>query len=307
MNDEVCKIVIQEVNTDLAEEVANIQIVASISDDAEIDYSLVTSPIFNVSLTTLHKGEVYQKGNHTEAPYEIPTIPSDPDQSKMVFMWMTDYVANSAGYVLQNTGFFQYNVTQDNIPPSSKISLNTSQFAVEFLIPQLSKLYPDMMMQINLNTTQPPSVSITPDQVGAAVTGDIAAYVIQPNKTLAYLFTLESTMKVSAKLGFKRTSLTWNSSFISVDLKLLRTSIEDFKVDKLKATLQLACNSTLYKINVEYGAAGIPVPSFDKYSLQNPQITQGKGFIKIGTDMVYNPLWQTRAESYRNPKKISVV
>ncbi|WP_411026651.1 hypothetical protein, partial [Salmonella sp. s54395] len=118
------------------------------------------------------------------------------------FMWMTDFVANSAGYVLQNAGYFHYNVTQDKIPAGSDISLNTSQFALKFLIPQLSKLYPDMMMQLNLNMTQPPDVSISPDTVGSTVTGDVVAYVIQPNKTLTYLFTLAATMKVSAKLGF---------------------------------------------------------------------------------------------------------
>ncbi|XP_071815637.1 bactericidal permeability-increasing protein-like [Apostichopus japonicus] len=303
LNHQVCQTVINEVNTDLAEEVANIQIVASITDKAEIDYSLVTSPTFDVTLTTSHKGEIYQKGNHTEAPYEIPTIPSDPDQSKMVFMWMTDYVANSAGYVLQNTGFFQYNVTQDKVPPSSKISLNTSEFAVEFLIPQLAKLYPDMMMQLNLNTTQPPLVSITPDKVGATVTGDVAAYVIQPNNTLAYLFTLEATLKLSAKLGFKQSSLTWNSSYVSADLRLLRTAIKDFKIDKLRLKFQLACKMFIIpKIN-DMGAAGVPVPSFDKYSLQNPELTQGKGFVKIGTDMVYDPLWETRAKSRRQQQK----
>ncbi|PIK39016.1 putative bactericidal permeability-increasing protein [Apostichopus japonicus] len=294
-------------------------VVASITDKAEIDYSLVTSPIFDVTLTTSHKGEIYQKGNHTEAPYEIPTIPSDPDQSKMVFMWMTDYVANSAGYVLQNTGFFQYNVTQDKVPPSSKISLNTSEFAVEFLIPQLAKLYPDMMMQLNLNTTQPPLVSITPDKVGATVTGDVAAYVMQPNNTLAYLFTLEASVHA---LDFENNGLFWkNAEFdnqhINTDVGREngnRVGVEglevgpylvliDIKIDKLRLKFQLACKMFIIpKIN-DMGAAGVPVPSFDKYSLQNPELTQGKGFVKIGTDMVYDPLWETRAKSRRQQQK----
>ncbi|KAJ8041435.1 Bactericidal permeability-increasing protein [Holothuria leucospilota] len=287
LNDQVCQIVVKEVNTDLAAEVAGITMVTSISDTAEIDYSLVSAPMFNSSLTTFHKGEVYQIGNHTEAPFKIPTIPSDPDVSRMVFMWMTDYVANSAGYVLHNTGFFQYNVTQDEIPAGSKISLNTSDFAIEFLIPQIAKLYPNMMMQMNLNTTAPPVVSITPDSVGATINGDIAAYVILPNKTLAYVFTLGATLKVSADLGFTQSSLTWNSSYVSADLKLLYTAIDDFKIDRLRSTLQFACKAYIIPALNKYGAQGVPVPSFDDYVFMNPVVTQGQGFLKIGTDLAY--------------------
>lgn len=291
LNSKICEVVVNLVNTKLAEQVSTLKTVISISDTAEIDYSLLSPPIFNSSLTTSNKGEVYQIGHHTEAPFRIPIIPRDDDMSRMVLMWMTDFVPNSAGYVLHTTGFFQYNVTQDKIPSDIKVSLNTSDFAVQFAIPQIAKLYPNMMMQVNLNTTAPPKLSITSDKVGALVNGDISAYIIQPNKSLTYLFTLGATLNVSASIGFRKADLTWNSSYVSADLKLLHTAIDDFKIDSLRSVVQLVCRVYIIPEINKRGEKGVPVPSFRDYAFVNPVVEQKEGLLKIGTDIRYQKNW----------------
>lgn len=298
LNDKVCNIVLKEVNTDLAKEVATLKVLAPITANAEIDYSLVSAPEFNQSLTAAMKGEVYEIGNHTEAPYHIPTIPEDVEKSRMVFMWVTDFLANSAGYVLHNTNFFHYNVTQDKIPPGSKFSLNTSDFAVKFLIPELSERYPNMLMQLNLNTTVPPRLIILPEGVTALINGSIAAYVIHPNTTLTYVFTLASDLKLSALFGFSQTNLTWNSTFLSENVTLTSSAIGPFNLDILRMGLQLACKTYLIPMLNEMGADGIPLPTIGSYGFQNPTIIQGKGFLKIGLDLSSKPQAQRPSSNF---------
>ncbi|KAJ8041719.1 Bactericidal permeability-increasing protein [Holothuria leucospilota] len=289
INKEVCDMIVKEINGDLSEEVAKLKVVIPLKDVAEIDYSLVAAPIFDSSINTAHKGEVYAIGKHTEAPLPIPAIPSDPDVSRMFYMWMTDYVANSAGYVLHNTGFLRYNVTQKDLPSGGKISLNTSEFPTSSFLPQVTKLYPGMMMKLILNTTAPPAIATNSDKVIATMQGDIAAYVIQSDQNLIYLFTLGVDLSLSVTFGVNQSNLIWNSTYESSDLTLVNSAVKGIQVDNLKTVLPLAMKFYLIPQLNEKGKTGVPLPNVKGYKFTNPSITQGQGFIKISTDLSHQP------------------
>lgn len=51
-------------------------------------------------------------------------------------------------------------------------------------------MYPNKLMQINVNTTAPPNVTFGLNKVSINVTGDVLAYVLQSSDQLTYLFTL---------------------------------------------------------------------------------------------------------------------
>ncbi|KAJ8041434.1 Lipopolysaccharide-binding protein [Holothuria leucospilota] len=209
----------------------------------------------------------------------------------MVFLRMTDFVPKSACYVFHKTGFFQYNVTQDKIPSDIKISLNTSDSPVRWAIPQIANLYPNMMMQINLNTTAPPKLKFTSGKVGVTVKGGIAAYIAQPNKSLTYLFTLGATINVNASISFRKADLIWNSSFEGADLKLLHTEVDDFKVDYLRSMVPFACKMFIIPEINKRGKKGVPLPSFRDYAFVNPIVKLKKGLLKIGTGIRYQKNW----------------
>ena len=54
-------------------------------------------------------------GPHAEAPFTVPVIPSDPDESRHMFLWITDYMLETAGYVYYKAGVLAYNATQDKV------------------------------------------------------------------------------------------------------------------------------------------------------------------------------------------------
>lgn len=286
LNKELCGVIVNEVNGDLAQEVSELKVIVPINDVAEIDYSLVAPPVFNTSINTAHKGEVYAIGNHTEAPGPIPAIPSDPDESKMLYMWITDYLANSAGYVLHNTGFFNYNITQKDIP-SGKISLNTSEFPISAFLPQITKQYPGRMVQINFNTTSPPNIqnSAVAKETKGTINGDVVAYVVQPDTSLTFLFTLGINVSLSVTMNVNVTSLLWNASFVSGELKVLSSAVKDLPVKQLEQLFPMLCETVMITELNKKGKAGVPLPSVDNYKFESPSISYGEGFIKISTDL----------------------
>ncbi|XP_030831993.1 bactericidal permeability-increasing protein [Strongylocentrotus purpuratus] len=204
LNQQVCSSVNKAINQDLENKLRALKVTMPYKDMFKFDYSLVQSPSFNGSVDTAHKGEVYPIGSKAECPIPIPGIPQDSDRtSKMLFLWVTDYLPNSAGYVLQETGHLQHTVTPENVPPEQKKYLNTSSMAIKMLIPQIGKLYPNMAMWISLNSTKTPSVKITPNGIQAVLTADCSPYAVQPNMTKTFLFTLGVTITVDLTVGTK--------------------------------------------------------------------------------------------------------
>ncbi|XP_041453976.1 bactericidal permeability-increasing protein-like [Lytechinus variegatus] len=289
LNGQICSTVVDEVNGSLEDELKTLQVIAPVEDIIEIDYSLVESPSFNGSINTAHKGEVYPLGNKTECPLPVPQIPPDSDVSRMVFIWITEYLPNSAGYVLQNIGFLQYNVTPDNVPAEEKYLLNTSNFALDLLIPQINKMYPNMAMQINVNSTKAPVVKVASTGVQAVLVGDFTPYAILPNKTLAYLFTLSVTISSKVTVNFTSNNITWNISSFSTTMKAVHSAVGPFFTSALQLAVNTAIKAELVPKLNQLGAVGVPLPQLEGFNFTKPVVSLGEGFLKIGTDLTYTP------------------
>ena len=85
------------------------------------------------------QGEFYSIAHPVEAPFSPPPLPPIKDTSKMLYVWLTDYIADTAGFVYERAGILQYTITPDMVPSSFPVHLNTSSFRE--LIPQVSINY----------------------------------------------------------------------------------------------------------------------------------------------------------------------
>eukprot|EP00057_Strongylocentrotus_purpuratus_P000950 XP_001187654.2 PREDICTED: bactericidal permeability-increasing protein [Strongylocentrotus purpuratus] len=205
----------------------------------------------------------------------------------MLFLWVTDYLPNSAGYVLQETGHLQHTVTPENVPPEYNKYLNTSSMALKMLIPQINKMYPNMAMWISLNSTKAPAVKIAPGCIQAVLTADCSPYAVQQNKTKTFLFTLGVTITVDLTVGTKGNNITWVVSSFRTTLKEGRSEVGPIKISSIQKKVDMAIKLfILPKIN-RMGVAGVPLPKMDGFEMANTSITPGLGFLKIGTDLVH--------------------
>ncbi|XP_072022258.1 bactericidal permeability-increasing protein-like [Amphiura filiformis] len=284
---QACSLVQNGINTDLSKELAKLDLVAKIDDVAEIDYSLVSAPTFQGGINTANKGEVFPIGKRQEAPFPVPPIPNDPDDSNMVEVWITQFLFQSAGYVYFKAGYLEYNLTQDKLPSGGQISLNTSSTFVKIALPQVSKMYPNLLMQVNVNASSSPDVRMKPNSINGSVVIDAVFFVQLPNKTLTNMFTVQLTTYVSASLGFKGHNITWNSTVIRVDVQLLESNIGDINMSLLKSALDIAVRILLIPMVNEEGSKGIPLPSIDDVIFENPVIKVNQGYFKLGLDVKY--------------------
>ncbi|XP_006812153.2 bactericidal permeability-increasing protein-like, partial [Saccoglossus kowalevskii] len=84
--------------------------------------------------------------------------------------------------------------------------LNTSSLGV--LIPQLKKQYPNRLMVLMISSTKAPRVSLAPNKLTGNLWADLVTYVIQPDGTLKYVFTLETVVGGSGEVGFNASKIT---------------------------------------------------------------------------------------------------
>ena len=112
------------------------------------------------------RGEFLSRTKPHEATISPVALPPVGSPVRMLYIWLTTYIANTAGIVYEEAGELKTQITPDEVPSSIPIKLNTNSFKA--LIPGLYNKYPGMNMTLFLNATTPPVLTVDPK--GANVT-----------------------------------------------------------------------------------------------------------------------------------------
>ncbi|KAK1156231.1 bactericidal permeability-increasing protein-like [Acipenser oxyrinchus oxyrinchus] len=263
-----------------------LNVLAKVDRHAEVEYSLVSPPVITKNYIDLGlKGEFYNIRQHREPPFSAPPFSLPEQASRMLYIGVSEFTLNSAGFVYYSAGVLNTSVTDDMIPKSSPLRLNTQTFGV--FIPQIEKSYPNMSMKLIVQATQQPHATMQPSNITVEVMGSIAAYVIKPDSTLAPLFVLGMKASTSANLLISGKKLVGSVTLNGLVLSLQKSYVGPFQIQALQTVLQLALKfAVLPKVN-ELLKGGFPLPTIDKMNLVNPQIQILKDYVLIGTDVAF--------------------
>ena len=289
-----CKGVTDAINNQLNHAIESAPVIVKVDKWAEVNYALIQSPVYtNTSVATLHKGEFESLSHPTEAPFSPPPLPpiTESDTSKMMYIWLTEYVVNTAGLVYHETGFLAYNITPDKVPKDIPIQLNTSSF--RGLIPVLYSKYPDMAMLLTVKTTKPPQMQIYPKSANLTGVGEVNVQVITPSKTVQSAFTMGLTVYMNAYAWVHPNGTT---QVISANITLLRftfdlvsSNIGNISLAELNQAVELLVNLFVIPAANVYGQRGLEIPLMDGISFVNPSVSFGEGYVLVSSDINYKP------------------
>uniref|UniRef100_A0A673W5G2 Bactericidal permeability-increasing protein n=1 Tax=Salmo trutta TaxID=8032 RepID=A0A673W5G2_SALTR len=249
---QICPLVADAI-TDMNQHLKTFNVLAKVDQYAEIEYSMGTSPtISKSSMEFSLKGEFYNIVKHQEPPFSPTPFSLPPQGNNMLYIGVSSFTPNSAGFVYNNAGALSLYVTDDMIPPSSPIRLNTGTFGV--FIPEIAKRFPGMMMKLLVKTVKEPTISLEPNNVTVQASGTVTAYAIQPNTTLSPLFVLNMVSQSVQSLD-------------NIFLMVLKVVV----IPKVNARLE----------------KGFPLPSIGKMNLVNTQLQVLKDYMLIGTDVQF--------------------
>ncbi len=58
---------------------------------------------------------MYWKGDSKECPFTPAPLPTQSTTSKMLYLWISEYMGNSLAYTGYKHGFLQYNLTAKDV------------------------------------------------------------------------------------------------------------------------------------------------------------------------------------------------
>ena len=115
IDSQVCQQAVKSIDTQGNAALESLPVIVDIDKVSEIDFALLSPPSFTSTyVSTDHKGEFFNRNNPKEAPFTPPPLPGVQATDKMLYVWLTDYLADTAGYVYQQAGILQYVMTPEN-------------------------------------------------------------------------------------------------------------------------------------------------------------------------------------------------
>ncbi|EDO28596.1 predicted protein, partial [Nematostella vectensis] len=204
---------------------------------------------------SIGSGEFESAVHPVEAPFSPAPLPADTADKYMVYVWLTDYVINTAGLVYMKSGFMNRTVTQADLPKDFKFPLNTNTFKV--IVYQLYNKYPDRPVRLKVYPTQSPAISSDVGGVNVSLVGHVEFYVDLQNGSSVFAFSL----------GLRR-----------VDPSLVKSAIGNIEpnINLMKMFLNSFVDKLIINELNKYGDQGFPLPMIDGGKLVSPQISSGK-------------------------------
>ena len=302
LNGQICSQAVKAIDTQGNKALESLPVKVNIDKTALVDYSIVKDPVFNAQyMETEHKGEFLSRANPQEAPISPVSLPSVGTTTRMLYIWLTTYIANTAGIVYNNAGILKVRITPDQVPANIPIKLNTSSFKP--FIPSLYNKYPNMNMTLFLHATKPPVMTVDPKGANVTVFGDvdICVYDSKNKNVVTPAFNLSVIVYTNASLGVKEEGKTpyviGKANFIGANFSLIYSSIGNFDAKFLQEAVNVLCKDfVVHELN-KYGAAGLEIPLIDGVQLINPEIKLGNQYIMIDTDINYKPSVERRGRT----------
>uniref|UniRef100_A0AAX7TIX4 Bactericidal permeability-increasing protein n=1 Tax=Astatotilapia calliptera TaxID=8154 RepID=A0AAX7TIX4_ASTCA len=283
---QICPLVADAVS-DLNPQLKTLNVLAKVDKYAEIEYSMVSSPtVLKSSIDLSLKGEFYNIGKHQEPPFSPAAFYLPPQNNNMLYIGMSAFTVNSAAFVYNNAGVLSLSITDDMIPKSSSIRLNTKTFGA--FIPQIAKQFPGLMMKLLVKTVKTPTLTFEPNNATVQATTTVTAFAIQPNSTLSPLFVLNLEASVSARMFVSEMKLAAAVTLNKMDLTLDKSYVGDFQVGPLENVFQGVLKLVVIPAVNAQLAKGYPLPTIGKMKLMNTQLDVLKDYILIGTDVQFS-------------------
>ncbi|XP_030742929.2 bactericidal permeability-increasing protein [Echinops telfairi] len=232
---------------------------------AGIDYTVVAPPTATPGGVDLQlKGEFFCLLLCPPVPLAPPALVFPTDHKYMVYLGISDYFFNSAGFVYQKAGVMRLTLTDDMVAWS----------------------FPNMTMQLLISASIPPRLAMDPNSLIISPQLETSAYAILSNSSLVYLFQLGLNTNMSVAVGAKSNRLVGELLMKNeLNLELKHSEVGPFEARLLQATMNYYVVTTVLPRVNERLRHGVPLPLPAQISLSNPVLQPHQGFLLLGANL----------------------
>lgn len=286
----ICDEVVQLVNGDAEKTLATMQMTVEVAKRFLLDYRLVAPPAITADYMEIwDKGEIFWEAAVKEAPFSPQPLPAWTDNSRMVYIWVTNYSPNTFLYQAHTNGYLKYNVTKKDLPDDYNYFLNTTckLKCVGTIIPQIGKQYPDSSVELRLQSTAVPKAAMTSKTLTVELDTAVDMWVKTPNNTSAYLATLDVNVSLTLQPIIKNEKLNGVITDHSFKLSVVKSAVGQLYPSVLNLVIDgILTVVVIPKLN-EVAAKGIQLPIVEGVQFNNTLLLLQENYFIIGTDLKY--------------------
>jgi len=260
-----------------------------------LDYRLVSVKVEPDYLEFFHKGEFFAEGNATEAPFRPSPLPSPAlSQNRMITEWISDYVFNTAGYVLHRSGAMRYTMTKRDLPDDRRnfFSITSYPFGAKIdgsyigmVIPMVENMCWGCEVEVEGKTTKPPTAIIDDGKFIVKFDGVLAFSARRRNGTLVDLFDLDVVQNVSLVPSVQQRALKFAVGKTDHRLTLGRSTIFGVPVEKLKFLFHIFKKRFIVPKLIQAAGVPLPLPTTANVRFTDPQVQLENNCIKISKNV----------------------
>jgi len=276
------------INDKLEEALAKLQVRVPWKETI-MDFSLMSPPFFSPDLTYFSfqvNGEFSDRQKPTTCPYIPSSLPGSLS-ANMLQVYVDDFVPNCALRVFYEKGDFAKLITASEAPPAFQKWFNTSEYWL--LLPPLTQAYPNMMMEILFQAASSPFVVFNPANITAQVVSYANVSVLPPGKKAVQAFSLAIKMRTSIAVSITSDNVIKGKlNSLVCDISLASSSIGKLNIlPIIDAILEPLCSTVLPGIANPLLEHGIAIPSEFGFSLVNPQVVLGNGYVGFSSSVKF--------------------
>lgn len=285
----MCRSATESLKSRGASELAQFKVKKAIDKFAMIDYSMTDAPKFtNQYMDFYIRGEFLSRSNPTKhSLLPMPNFPSMSVNSKMVYIWLSDYTINTAGEVYHNSGILSRRIDGNTktISPMIKMILNTNRFKI--LVPELARRYPNRPLAIRIHSYKPPKVEVKSGEIYLYIYA-AATFQVQPRSgKYVDVFSIELDIKTDGTVSVTGKNVKGNVKDFSLQMKTTKSTVGPVNIPVHQPFLQNLVRGAILQKAREMLQKGFPLPNLDDISFINPEIKLEKGVIRVGVDCKY--------------------
>ncbi|XP_055892741.1 lipopolysaccharide-binding protein-like isoform X2 [Biomphalaria glabrata] len=288
--EEICPFLEKEINENINAKVKTMPLTAEFANTFVIDYRLVAPlTIASSYLESSHKGEVFWKNDLiTECPFTPNPLPDGVDNSKMVYLWLSDYLLRSFVYVAHTHDYLQYTISKDTLPESIKHYLDTScsSKCAGIFMPKIGEAFPQSQLEVTIKSTSVPDVSLS-DQLYVSLLGQVNISARLPSGDLKFLISAKMALSMSGNVNIQNNSISGNIYDFEVKLADVISNIKTVTVNQVTDFLESGLNILVIPEIKAIAKSGIKVPVLTDLVLKSPDVTFVQGAIVLSSDVIY--------------------
>ncbi|XP_053309055.1 bactericidal permeability-increasing protein-like [Spea bombifrons] len=272
----------------MEEVLSNMPVTHIVDSVSFLEFPLVGLPLITEgTIDFFVKGQFAGHSQHWDFPEHPEKLVLPDIDSRMFLLALSQFTANSAGYVHYKSGILERNITDDEIPKGSPLRLNTRSLSI--FVPELLTRFPDSPpLLLHVSARSPPVVSCQPDLLTLETSMDIRLFAMYPEQPPTPIFQIQAELQTQVDILLSDENMGAALTLKNLTLTLVRSDAGPVKVDSMRNIFSLALKVAIFPL-VNARLRNVFTFPTSPVRLQNPVVNVLKGYLLIVSDLEMSP------------------